>query len=42
MDVDELQHALGGIVLTAATLIEDCEQIARHDTGRDIPTGPGR
>jgi hypothetical protein len=64
MDVDELQHALGGIVLEAAylervlraafsalvgskyaavidgrlmtaTLIEDCEQIARHHT--DIP-----
>jgi hypothetical protein len=66
MDVDELQHALGGIVLeaaylervlrtafsalvgskyaavidgrlTAATLIEDCEQIARHHTGIGEP-----
>jgi len=66
MDVDELQHALGGVVLesaylervlraafsalvgskyaavvdarlTAATLIDDCERIARHHT--DIP-GP--
>jgi hypothetical protein len=66
MDVDELQHALGGIVLeaaylervlrtalsalvgskyaavidgrlTAATLIEDCEQIVRHHTGIQDP-----
>lgn len=66
MDVDELQHALGGIVLeaaylervlrtafsalvgskyaavidgrlTAATLIEDCEQIARRHTGITEP-----
>jgi hypothetical protein len=64
MDVDDLQHALGGVVLesaylervlraafsalidskyaavvdsrlTAATMIEDCERIARHHT--DIP-----
>jgi hypothetical protein len=64
MDVDELRHELGGVVLeaaylervlrtafsalvgskyaavidgrlTAATLIEDCEQIARHHTGID-------
>jgi len=66
MDVDELRHALGGIVLeaaylervlrtafsalvgskyaavidrrlTAATLIEDWEQIARHHTGIGDP-----
>lgn len=68
MDVDELRHALGGVVLeaaylervlrtafsglvgskyasvvddrlTVATLVEDCERIARHHT--DIP-GPVR
>ncbi len=66
MDVDELQHALGGIVLesaylervlrtafsalvgskyaaaidgrmTAAALIEDCEQITKHHTGIPKP-----
>jgi len=32
MDVDELQHALGGVVLESA---EDCERITQHRT--DIP-----
>ena len=32
MDVDDLQHALGGVVLESA---EDCERITQHHT--DIP-----